>query len=219
MMIDYAAARRHMVDSQVRPNRVSDARVIDALREVPRERFVPSRLRGVAYVDDAIEIAPGRFLMEPMVFARLLNAARIKPADVALDLATGTGYGAAVLSRLATTVVAVEGNPALASEAGAALTEVGADNVVVISGEPTSGHPAQAPYDVILCEGAIEAMPEAVLAQLAEGGRAVAVVRVPGAVGAAMLWERHHGHVSGRALFEASVPLLPSATRAPTFVF
>lgn len=218
-MTDYAAVRRHMVDSQVRPNRVTDTRVIEALREVPRERFVPKRLRGVAYVDEDIEIAPGRYLMEPMVFARLLHAARIKPTDVALDLASGLGYGAAVLSKLATTVVAVEANAALATEAGMLLADVGADNVVTVTGEPTAGHPAQAPYDVILCEGGLEDMPDAILAQLAEGGRAVAVVRRPGAVGEAMVWERHRGHVSGRALFEASVPLLPSAKRAPSFVF
>ncbi len=219
-MFDYVAARRHMVDSQIRTNRVTDARVIDALRDVPRERFVPNRLKGVAYVDEDIEIAPGRFLMEPMVFARLLQAARIKPNEIALVLASGTGYGAAVLSRLATTVVAVEANAGLVAEAGTALAEVGADNVVAVVGQPAVGHPAQAPYDVILCEGAFELMPEAVLAQLAEGGRAVAVVRGAGvALGEAMLWERHRGHVSGRALFEASVPLLPDTKRALSFVF
>ena len=219
-MFDYAAARRHMVDSQIRTNKVRDGRVIEALGVVPRERFVPKRLKGVAYVDEDIEIAPGRHLMEPMVFARLLQAARIKPTDVALDLASGCGYGAAVLSRLATTVVAVEASAALAAEAGVALAEIGADNVVAVTGEPAIGHPAQAPYDVILCESAFEDMPEAVLVQLAEGGRAVAVVRRAGAaLGEAMVWERHRGHVSGRVLFEASVPLLPNMKRASSFVF
>jgi protein-L-isoaspartate(D-aspartate) O-methyltransferase len=116
-------------------------------------------------------------------------------------------------------VVAVESSPELAREASAALAEVGADNVVVVTGEPTAGHPAQAPYDVIVCEAALEEMPRAVLDQLAEGGRAVAVVHRPATVGEAMVWERHRGYVSGRALFEAAVPLLPSAKRAPTFVF
>jgi protein-L-isoaspartate(D-aspartate) O-methyltransferase len=218
-MIDYAAVRRHMVDSQIRPNRVTDLRVIAAFGEVPRERFVPSRLKGVAYIDEDIEIAPGRYLMEPMVFARLLQAARVQPSDVALDLACGTGYGAAVLARLATTVVAVEADATLAAEAVAALAEVGADNVVVVTGDPAAGRAAQSPYDVIVLEGAVDRLPDALSAQLAEGGRIVAVIRRAGVVGEATLWERHRGHVSGRALFEASVPLLPAARRAPTFVF
>lgn len=218
-MIDYAAVRRHMVDSQIRTNRVTDLRVIAAFGEVPRERFVLSRLKGVAYVDEDIEIAPKRYLMEPMVFARLLQAARVQPSDVALDLACGTGYGAAVLARLATTVVAVEADAALSAEAVAALGEVGADNVVVITGDPTAGHSAQSPYDVIVLEAAVDKLPDALIVQLAEGGRIVAVIRRPGTVGVATLWERHRGHVSSRALFEAAIPVLPGAVRQASFVF
>ncbi|MGD9536289.1 MAG: protein-L-isoaspartate O-methyltransferase [Alphaproteobacteria bacterium] len=218
-MIDYAAARHQMVDCQVRTNRVTDVALIETLREIPRERFVPQRLRSIAYIDEDLEIAPGRYLMEPMVFARLLQAARVTPTDVALDLAGGTGYGAAVLSRLASTVVAVEADGALSAEAAAALAEVGADNVVTVTADPSAGYADQAPFDVIVCEAALASMPEAVLAQLAEGGRAVAVLRKPDAVGHATLWERHRGHVSHRTLFEAQVPLLPGAAREPSFVF
>jgi len=218
-MIDYAAVRRIMVDSQIRTNRVTDERVIAALRDVPRERFVPKRLRGVAYVDEDLEIAPGRYLMEPMVFARLLDAARIKPGDIVLDLSSGTGYGAAVLGRLASTVVAVEPDASLAAEASRALIEVGAENVAVVSGPPLAGHPAQAPYDAIVIEAAVEAIPEGLLGQLGENGRLVGLVRRPGKVGEAVLHERHHGSHSHRTLFEASVPLLPGAAREPSFIF
>ena len=218
-MIDYAAARQHMVDCQVRTNRVTDVALIETLREVPRERFVPQRLKGIAYVDEDLEIAPGRYLMEPMVFARLVQATRVTPTDVVLDLASGTGYGAAVLSRLASTVVAVESDTALAEEATAALAEVGADNVVMVGGDPFAGNSEQAPFDVIVWETGLETMPETVLSQLAEGGRAVAVVRRPGEVGQAILWERHRGHVSHRTMFDAQVPLLPGPVREPSFVF
>jgi protein-L-isoaspartate(D-aspartate) O-methyltransferase len=218
-MIDYAVVRHHMVDSQIRTANVTDVALIAALREIPRERFVPQRLKCIAYVDEDLELAAGRYLMEPMVFARLLQAARVAPTDVALDLACGTGYGAAVLSRLASTVVAIEAERTLAAEAAKALAEVGADNVVVVTGDPDAGHAEQAPFDVITCEAAFPSMPDAVLAQLAEGGRAVAVLRRLDAVGHATLWERHRGHVSHRTLFEAQVPLLPGAAREPSFVF
>jgi protein-L-isoaspartate(D-aspartate) O-methyltransferase len=158
--------------------------------------------------------------MEPMVFARLVDAARIKPGEVALDLAAGTGYGAAVLARLATTVVAVEPDAGLADIAGRALIEAGAENVVLVLGDPQAGHAAQAPYDVIVFEGAVPEVPNVVLGQLGENGRLVAVVRRADAVvGEATLFERHRGHVSRRALFEAAVPALPGVQREPGFVF
>ena len=218
-MIDYAAMRRAMVDSQIRTNRVSDERVIAALREVPRERFVPQRLKGIAYIDEDLEIAAGRYLMEPMVLARLLDAARVKPSDVALDVGSGTGYGAAVLARLASTVVAVEADAQLAGDAGRALIEAGAENVAVMGGSPLAGFPGQAPYDVILIEGAVEAIPEALLTQLGEDGRLVAVVRRRGEVGQAVLVERHHGLASRRVLFDASIQPLVEPSREPTFTF
>ena len=218
-MIDYAAVRRAMVDSQIRTNRVSDERVIAALREVPRERFVPQRLKGIAYIDEDLEIAAGRYLMEPMVLARLLDAARVKPSDVALDIGSATGYGAAVLARLASTVVAVEADAALAREAGRVLIEAGAENVAVINGPALAGFPGQAPYDVILVEGAVEAIPEALLTQLGEDGRLVAVIRRRGEVGQAVLVERHHGLASRRVLFDASIQPLVEPSREPSFTF
>jgi len=218
-MIDYAAMRRAMVDSQIRTNRVSDERVIAALREVPRERFVPQRLKGIAYIDEDLEIAAGRYLMEPMVLARLLDTARVRSSDVALDVGSGTGYGATVLARLASTVVAVEADAALAGEAGRALIEAGAENVAVMGGPPLAGFPGQAPYDVILIEGAVEAIPEALLTQLGEDGRLVAVIRRRGEVGQAVLVERHHGLVSRRVLFDASIQPLVEPSREPSFTF
>ena len=122
--MDYAVARQHMVDSQVRTNKVTDERLIEAIRSLPRERFVPDRVRARAYLDDDVEIAPGRYLMEPMVTARLIQAADVKPEDMALVVGAGTGYAAALLSRLANTVVALESEPPLAQRASAAFSEL-----------------------------------------------------------------------------------------------
>lgn len=152
-MQDYATARQNMVDSQIKPNRVTDIAVMDAMREVPRELFVPTIARGVAYVDEDIRIADGRYLMEPMVLARLLDAAAIRRDDVVLDIGCGTGYSTAVLARLANTVVAVESDRDLARGAGELLLRLGVDNAVIVDGPLTDGYPAQAPYQVIVLEG------------------------------------------------------------------
>lgn len=223
-----------MVDNQIRPNRVTSPALLDALLEVPRELFVPAAAGGVAYVDDDIALEtssgrPPRWLMEPMVFARLAQAAAIDKSDVVLDVGIGTGYGAAVLSRLAATVVAVEDDPALAEAAARTLERLQVDNVACITGDPKKGCPAQAPYDVILFEGAIDRIPEEIGEQLAEGGRLVAVLRGdagpsqtgPGQsrMGKAILAERRGGRLSHRILFDAGTPYLPGFVPEPNFVF
>lgn len=216
--MDYASARRNMVDGQLRTNRVTDPRVIEAFESVPRERFVPERSRGVAYIDEDLPLGEGRWLMEPMVFARLLQAAGIAPGDSVLTVAAGTGYGAAIVARMAGSVVALEESPALASRAEALLQELEVANAVVVEGRLREGYAAQAPYDLILLEGAVEEVPEALAAQLVEGGRLAAVVREPGGIGRAMLY-RKDGTVSGRALFDAATPVIESLRRPPAFVF
>ncbi len=218
-MTDYAAARHNMVESQIRPNKVSDTRLIAALDEVPRERFVPKRLQGVAYVDEDIAIAPGRYIMEPMVLARLLQACAVRPDDVVLDVACGTGYAAAVLAKLAGTVVSLEPSEELAEAASRTLAAIGADNVIVVTGPLAQGYARQAPYDVIMIGGGIDHLPEALIGQLAEGGRLLAVLRAPGRVGEATLWEKHHGSLSSRPLFEAAVPALPGIESPRGFEF
>lgn len=218
-MRDPAVARRNMVEGQLRTNEVADPRLIEAIEAVPRERFVPERYRGVAYVDEDLEIAPGRYLMEPMVLARLLQAAEPKPEDVALEVGCGTGYAAVLLSHLVTTVVALECDPGLAAEADRLTTELGADNVAVVLGALAEGHPQQAPYDVILLSGAVPDLPETLTRQLAEGGRLLVVVRKPGQVGRATLVARRHGNLSRWVLFDAAVPPLPGFEAGPRFVF
>jgi protein-L-isoaspartate(D-aspartate) O-methyltransferase len=216
--MDYAAARRNMVETQLRPNRVTNEALLDALAAVPRERFVPEALRTIAYVDEDVPIAAGRYLMEPMVLGRLLQLAEVKRGDAVLDIGCGTGYTAAVLARLAGSAVAVESDQDLASRAVTILADLGLANVTVLEGELGQGAARQAPYDVIFIEGSVDAVPPSIVEQLADRGRLVAVVRHQG-VGRATLMVRVSGGVSSRVVFDAAVPPLPGFEAQPSFVF
>ncbi len=218
-MIDHAAARRNMVSGQIRTNRVTDERIIEAMEEIPRERFVPHAKRGVAYVDEDVKIASGRFLMEPMVLARLVQESSIAADDMVLDVGCGTGYATAVMARLAGTVIALDVDKSLAAEAERTLSAVGADNAIVMTGPLAEGCARQAPYDVILLGGAVDHLPQALADQLAERGRIVGVLRKAGGVGQATFWAKHRGALSSRSLFEASLPPLPGIARPVHFEF
>ena len=207
-----------MVNGQIRTNKVTDQRVAAALLAVPRELFVPKALRSVAYVDEDIAIGGGRYLMEPMVFARLLQAAEIEPRHVVLDVGCGTGYSTAVLARLAGSVVAIESDEELAARARELVAELAMDNAAVVISRLSDGYAEQAPYDVILLNGAVEVVPDVLTGQLAEGGRMVLVKRERG-VGKAWLYRRDQGVVSGRELFDAQVMPLPGFAKPAAFVF
>ncbi|HEV8389214.1 MAG TPA: protein-L-isoaspartate O-methyltransferase [Dongiaceae bacterium] len=215
--MDYARARQHMVDSQVRTNKVTDERLIEAIRSLPRERFVPERARARAYLDDDVEIAPGRYLMEPMVTARLIQAADAKPDDMALVVAGGTGYAAALLARLVNTAVALESEPALAQRAGTVLAELAIDNAAVVEGPLNAGWPRHAPYNIVFLDGAVEQMPATLASQLADGGRMVGVLLDRG-VGRATLWIKNGNAISHRVLFDANVAPLPGFAAPARFV-
>ncbi len=217
-MPDSADARLAMVQSQVLPNKVTDERVTDALNAVPRENFVPKALRGVAYVDEDISVGEGRYLMEPMVFARLLQAADIKPTDVALDVGCASGYSAAVLAQLCATVVAIEENEALAERATEQLAALEASNAAVITTSLNDGYADQKPYDVIVLNGSVAQLPEALTGQLADHGRLVAVVQ-DGIVGRAVLVTREGESINRIDLFDAAVPCLPGFEKEETFSF
>lgn len=216
--MNFAAARHNMVDSQLRTNKVTDEAVLDAFASIPREAFVPGPLRAVAYVDEDLPIAPGRHLMEPMVLARLIQLAEVQRTDTVLDLACGTGYSTAILSRLAASVVGVESDAQLARRARDTLAALAVDNALIFEGDPVKGCAPQGPYDVILVNGMVEVLPPALMEQLLEGGRFVAVERRDG-LGRAVLRHRADGVTAGRIAFEAAVPLLPGFAAPPQFVF
>jgi len=217
--MDFSVARHNMVENQIRTNRVTDVRLLAALDRVPREAFVPEAFKSVAYRDDNVEIGSGRRLLEAMVFARMVQEARIQPNEVVLDVGCGTGYSAAILASLASTVVALESDKALAARAQALLAELGVDNAAVVEGPLPEGDKPHGPYDVIMVEGAVAESPETLLAQLADRGRLLAISRRPGALGEAALTLRVGSSFSTRTLFEASAPILPGFARRARFVF
>jgi protein-L-isoaspartate(D-aspartate) O-methyltransferase len=216
--MDYASARRNMVESQLRPNKVTDPALLDALASVPRELFVPEPLRSVAYVDEDIPLGRGRFVMEPMILGRLLELAAPRSTDSALVVGAGLGYSAAVLARIAGRVVALESDRELAQRAAQTLKTLGISNVALVEGALAEGAPRQAPFDVILFDGAVDRAPSAILDQLAEHGRLAVVVRTSG-IGRATLMTRQAGLVASRVAFDAAVPCLPGFEPAPAFVF
>lgn len=223
-MPDFETMRAHMVACQVRPSNVSDARLLAAMARIPRERFVPEDRRAIAYVDDDIEIGPGRWLMAPAAFARLAAETPVRPADTVLDIGCATGYSTAVLGSMAAAAIGVEPDPEFAARASDLLAELGIDNAVVVNRPLVEGCPGQAPYDAIVLGGAIGAVPEALLAQLADGGRLAAIERGRGAVGAsragkAARWIKTGGAVSRRPLFDAAAAPLPGFERSAGFVF
>jgi len=208
-----------MVESQIRTNKVTDQRIIAAFEAVPRELFVDEARRGYAYIDEDLEVAAGRYLMEPMVLARLLQAAAPQPGDIALDIGCATGYSTAILSRLAETVVGIESNRPLMDEANRKLNALDVDNAVVVEGALDAGYQKQAPYNVIIFQGAVSAVPDTVKRQLSDGGRLVAVVCDEAGIGRGTLIQRSGDSFSARILFDAATPLLPGFAREVGFVF
>ena len=215
--MDFVQARNRMLDGQVRTADVTDLPLLTALAELPRERFVPPDQRELAYADLDLSLrGSGRCLLRPRTLAKLVQAAEVTPTDRVLDVGCTTGYGAAVLARLAAEVVALEEDAALAAVATKALAGVAA--VSVVTGPLIAGWPARQPYDVILLEGATEVAPRALFGQLADGG-CLLCIEGRDLAGRAMVYRSDHGQVSGRSVFDAAAPLLPGFARPPAFVF
>jgi len=208
-----------MIESQLRPGKVIDARVLGAFAGIRRELFVPEHLRAVAYVDEDLPLGRGRYLMEPMVAARLLQAAAIERTDAVLIIGAGTGYEAALAAALARSVVALEEEPELARHAREALVEHSIASVSVVEGPLSQGYRPRAPYDAVLFCGAVAEVPSEIDSQLAEGGRLLAVVKSTNGIGRAILRTRTGGVMAQRVLFDAATPLLPGFLPKPAFVF
>ncbi|PWK65901.1 protein-L-isoaspartate O-methyltransferase [Aminobacter sp. AP02] len=224
MNADFSERRVKMVDGQVRTTDVTDAAILSAMLSVPREAFVDNGQRELAYIDEDRRYAATadadqpRYLMEPSPFAKLAQLAEIKSSDFVLDVGCGTGYSSAVLSRLASSVVALESDATLGARAAETLSSLGYDNVVVVSGALPAGYPSEAPYDVIFVGGSVEQVPEKLLAQLKEGGRLVAV-EGRGNAGVAAVYLKNEATVTARKAFNAAVKPLPGFNRTREFEF
>jgi protein-L-isoaspartate(D-aspartate) O-methyltransferase len=222
MTAEYALLRVKMVDGQLRTTGITDARVLSAMGSIPREAFLPAVRRPFAYLDEDIDIPTrsgrARHLMEPAPFARLVQLAAVRPADRVLDVGCCCGYSSAVLSHLAASVVGLECEVDLAESARSTLKNIGSSNVTIVEGSLEDGYPQNAPYDVIVVEGAVDEVPEALFRQLAEAGRLVAVTG-EGNAGIARICVNEGGMVSCRRAFNAAIRPLPGFQRAPAFQF
>lgn len=222
-MTDFATARRMMVDGQVRPNDVTDLRIIGAMLDIPRERFLPSGKAGIAYLDLDIPVLEGadgrpvRRMLKPMLLAKMVQAAGIRDDDSVLDVGCTNGYSSAVIARLARSVVALEEDVSLARNAKENLYALGITNVSAECGPLASGYPGRAPYDVIFLQGATEIEPQALFPQLRDGGRLVCVR--DGGMGRALVYRRSGEDVSGWPVFDAAATVLPGFAATPAFVF
>ncbi len=214
---DYKAQRQAMVDCQVRPSDVTKFPIIAAMAECPREEFVPDNLRSVAYQGDHLTLADGRALLDPRVFAKMLNEVDIQPDEFVLDIGCGLGYSSAVVSHIAEAVVALEAGD-MADAAASNLAAHAVDNAVAVKGALSDGAPMHAPYDVITVQGGVEFLPESICAQLKEGGRIVCVFmdRSPGEC---CVGVKRAGHISWRAAFNADAPLIAGYEKEERFLF
>jgi protein-L-isoaspartate(D-aspartate) O-methyltransferase len=215
----FADARKCMVDSQIRPNRVTDPRILSAMRKLPREQFLPPNVVALAYTDEDVPLGNGRFLMEPMVFARLLQAASLRDNERVLVVGAGTGYGAATLAACGCRVTALEDNQDLLAIAAAVLPQQ-APSVTLVSGPLAAGWPAHAPFDLILIEGAVPEIPPALAAQIQqESGRILAAIQSPGRITQAVIAEATPFGLSTSPLFDCATPAIPTLRKAPVFAF
>ncbi|MHA6343990.1 protein-L-isoaspartate O-methyltransferase family protein [Roseivivax sp. CAU 1761] len=215
-MADYAMRRRMMVDTQVRPSDVTEYPIIAAMLRVPREAFLPSERAEAAYIGENVPLAPGRVLLEPRTFAKMLDALDLTSDMLVLDVGAGMGYSAAVIAEIVEAVVALEEDEALAAEAETLLPEHHSDNVIVQTGPLAGGAPEHGPYDAILIEGGVERLPDAIADQLKVGGRIVCLF-AEGRLGVVRVGLKTEGGITWRFAFNAFAPVLPGFETTKTF--
>jgi len=213
---DYQTRRTMMVDTQVRPSDVTKFPIIDALMSVPREDYVPEHQREAAYIGETIDIGGGRCVLEPRTFAKMLDAANVQPTDIVLDLGCGYGYSTAVLADMAEFVVAVENSAEQAEEAQSILSHHAVDNAAVFEGPLQDGAAKNGPYDLIILQGAVETLPQALADQVKEGGRVVAIF-AEGALGEVRVGRKIDGALNWRMAFNATAPILEGFAKEAAF--
>jgi protein-L-isoaspartate(D-aspartate) O-methyltransferase len=215
-MTDYATRRTVMVDTQVRPSDVTKFPIIDAMLSVPREAFVPQLLREAAYLGENLDLAEGRVVLDPRILAKMLDALDIQPDDLVLDIGPAYGYSSAIIAHMAEAVVGVEPDAELAEEAQRILSEHDVDNVLVQQADLTAGVPEHGPYDAVAVQGGIERLPDAIAAQIKDGGR-IACIFMQGTMGVVRIGYKYDGRITWRDSFDAGAPVLPGFEKRSEF--
>ncbi len=216
---DFRKMRGAMIDGQLRPSGINDPRLIAALKYVPREMYVPADVATLSYRDEHVEVVPGRYLLAPLVGCKLIAALDVQPHDRVLVVGGTTGYSASVFAQMAAHVTLVEDDATLVRRAGSAISKTGVSNVDVVEAPLTEGHAAGAPYDALLIDGAIETLPETLLAQVRDGGRITTVLLARDSAPSVAIGRVSGGHVGWTRLVDASAPVLPGFERAFAFEF
>ncbi|WP_417270199.1 protein-L-isoaspartate O-methyltransferase family protein [Celeribacter sp.] len=207
-MPNFTQLRTTMVDTQVRPSDVTKFPIIQSMLTVPREAFVPADKRSAAYVGEHLDLGHGRVVLDPRVLAKMLDDLDIQSDELVLDIGAGLGYSSAVMSHMAEAVIAVEEDPEMAAAAAKNLMEAGVDNVVVETAALAEGAPQHGPYDVVILQGGVESLPDAILSQVKSGGRIVCIF-IEGALGIVRMGYNIDGEINWRASFNATAPVLP----------
>ena len=215
-MTDYKTRRKIMVDTQIRPSDVTKFPIIDAFLTIPREKFVPDGKREAAYIGENFQIGQSRIILEPRTLAKLLDALDINNDELVLDIGSGLGYSAAIMSLVAQVVIAVEDDDSLANEAEEILSEIGADNVVVQVAKLEDGAPEHGPYDVIILQGGVEEIPSSLLKQLKNGGR-IGAIFIEAGLGTAKIGFKFNNRITWRYSFNAAAPVLPGFVKQKNF--
>ncbi len=224
-MSEFQHQRFNMVDSQLRTNQVTDHRILRAMMDIPRENFVPEELRGLAYMDQDILVdrdreGADRYMMSPVTIARLTQLAGIDARDMVLIIGCTSGYAAALIARLADSVVCLERDERMSEAAARRLEELGCDNAATVTGLLEEGYSKEGPYDVILLNGSVEVIPQILFDQLKDNGRLVVVQEAGNGVGRAHLYRKIGEDVGeNRVSFDAFAHLLPGFERKSSFTF
>ena len=218
--MDFVLARKNMVESQIRTNRVTSLSVINAFREVPRERFVPTNINEVSYNDEEINLYRNRYMMKPMLLARFFQELNFNGNETVLHIGSNTGYASAVLSKLCSAVITIESDKKLYEKSIEVLSELSFDNVVPLHGLMEMGVPDEAPFDVIFIEGAIEEHPKLLFDQLLVSGQLATVLRPYNSpLGKGVIFYKHENSIGPIELFDAQCLTLPIFKTKSKFVF
>lgn len=204
----YEIARTNMVKSQILPQNIRNELLVDIISKTPRQIFIPEEKQGVAYIDEAVSVGGGRYILSPMVFAKMVEALDIKGTESILDIACGTGYSSVILAKLCRKVVAVESNNDLASKAHLNLNKLGINNVIIIGDRLVDGHEESAPYDIIFINGAIKEIPSSLLSQLGDNGKLITIVSKSRNMGSIVLLKKINSIVSSEDIFDVNLPII-----------